>query len=676
MEISYSNYKIKTEVNGLDALLFGGLQLQTIGEKKPLIIVLRGELGTSRALLAMQLLHGITKSLKELNDKSTNGEVIEISDPIFYTQKKSKSNISDMLVDTVISKCINKIIEENAKSKDSTNPQEKGKWPNDLFCQTIFDIPPRISLPLNVSKLDYYLSQEIIVYNSRTNALHVALPTKALSENLSDMSLVIRRRYDNLGDYCPGQCPKETEEKYPTYLSSKDLPKNLSDEFFIVKIWDEEDEGELKQIRHSKLLQKQRIPCLVLDKDYANEDSNIRDKALVVIYVENKDTDLEQYNADMIIEMRNHTDPKTEYLCHQLAIIKSTLQDTAHGWHQYKKRDYGIEVYPSAHVILQRRRHMPKGVLRAQMDILSETYQHYIDSLEEYKGTETLLDFINRSNSQKEDNLKQLYDKFAKTECSEDILENILIGSGNNKSQVTAIIGPPNSYKRHLTLGSTFSACCRGEHTLNILLDKEDNIILQKMICPATIFKDPKEIIKRKCESCIKCYACIHFKEIRMGCISSDEFFYYLIQQLRVSKESTDKNRQIRRIVIDDLQKIEFCFPMIDKDSLFLTGLISICKDYDIDLFILCDKYSDKVEALRAQADNVICTERTPDYDLNIYIEHYFGPSSPSHIWGCHITDIKDLFYCDTETNFQRYRLNSKNIKSFSTYSMEDYWKK
>lgn len=676
MKTSYSNYKIKTEINGFDELLFGGLQLQTIGEKKPLIIVLRGELGTSRALLAMQLLHGITKSLKQLNKHLTNKEVAKISDPIFYTKQKSRSNISDMLVDTIISKCINKIIEENAQDEVSTTPQEKGKWPNNLFCQTIFDVPPRLSLPLNVSELDYYLSQEIIVYNSRTNALHVALPTKALSAKLSDRSLVISRRYDNLGEYCKGQHPKETDEEYPTELSSDDLPDSLSEEFFNVNIWDEENKGELGLKKYAIFLQEQRIPCLVLDKEYSEEDKSIREKALVVIYIENKNTELDEYNADMIIEMRNHTDSQTEYLCHQLAIIKSTLQDTAHGWHQYKKRDYGIEVYPSAHVILQRRRHMPKGVLRAQMDILSETYQHYIDSLKEYKGTETLLDFINRPSSQKEDNLKNIYDKFAKTECTEDILENILINNNDNQSQVTAIIGPPNSYKRHLTLGSTFSACCRGEHTLNILLDKEDNTILQKMICPATIFKAPKEIIKRKCDFCIKCYECIHFKEIRMGCISSDEFFYYLIQQLRVSKESADLHRQIRRIVIDDLQKIEFCFPMIDKDPLFLTGLISICKDYDVDLFILCDKYSNKVEALRAQADNVICTERTPDYDLNIYIEHYFGPSSPSHIWGCHITNIKDLFYCDTESYAERYRLNPKSIKSFSLYSMENYWKK
>ena len=196
------------------------------------------------------------------------------------------------------------------------------------------------------------------------------------------------------------------------------------------------------------------------------------------------------------------------------------------------------------------------------------------------------------------------------------------------------------------------------------------------MICPAAIFNNPKNILKKRCSDCIHCYRCIHFKEIRMGCISSDEFFYYLIQQLRVSNASEDESRVIKRIVIDDLQKIEFCFPMIRKDSLFLTGLISICKDYNVDLFILCDKSSERVQELRAQADNVICTERTPAYDLNIYIERYSGPSSPSHIWGCHVTNIRELFYCDAEENNKKYRINEKSIENFSVYSMESYWEK
>lgn len=668
MKIVYNNQKIETEINGLDELLFGGLQLQNIAEeskkkndceakdtfKKPLIVVIQGELGTSRALLAMQLLHGITKSLRALESNSQEG--IDIADPVFFTTNKSNINVSDMLVDTVISKCISHIVEENAKG-------EKGKWKGDLFCRTIFKVPQSINLPMNLLHLDDYLGQEIIEYNSRTNALHVALPSKALSKNRVDNAMCIPRRYDSLGEYIQ-------EDDVLSALAP------LDKEFFAVRI----PSSKTYLDYYVANLDGKKIPCIVLDKDNApgNEDTDdeLTKNSLVVIYIKKHNTELEDYNADLIIEMRSHTDPDNEYVNHQLSIRKSVLQDTAHGWHLYKKRDYGFEVYPSLHVILQRRRHMPKGVLRAQLDILSKTYQHFIDEQKNFNSISTLANFLSITEQHREENLKGLYENFSRGECPEDILQNILVGNNDSKCQVTAIIGPANTYKRHLMLGGTFSASCRGEHTLNILLDKEDNIILQKMICPATIFRTPKDIINKKCASCIGCYKCIHFKEIRMGCISSDEFFYYLIQQLRVSNESVDESQRIRRIVIDDLQKIEFCFPMIRKDSLFLTGLISICKDYDVDLFILCDKSSEIVQALRAQADNVICTERTPDYDLNIYIEHYSGPSSPSHIWACHVTNIKDLFYCDVESGCKRYRLNEKSIRNFSVYSMEDYWKK
>lgn len=667
MKIKYNNQKIKTEINGFDELLFGGLQLQNLIKEKendnknkvkvesPLTIVIRGELGTSRALLAMQLLHGITKSLRGLEQSEQDG-AIEIDDPVFYTDDKQKINVEDMLLDTVISKCVAKIVEARAKGV-------KGKWMRDQFCKTIFNLPQNLNIPINLQNLDAYVAQEIIEYNSRSNALHLALPSKAFSRSSSNDVLCIPRKYDRLGAYC-------SKEKPPLCLDE------LSEEFFNVHIWSAQDREKTNFEDYCIKSSKGHIPCIVLDKEFDKEDKNLYDKAFVVIYIESNHTDIEQYNADLIIEMRSHTDPTTDYVNHQLSIRKSTLQDTAHGWHLYKKRDYGIEVYPSSHVVLQRRRHMPKGVLRAQLDILSETYQHFIDKKTEFDSISALTEFVGRPDNCREMNLTTLYDNFFKGDCPEDILSDILVGKDDSMSQVTAIIGPANTYKRYLTLGGTFSANSKGAHTLHVLLDKENDIILQKMICPATIFNNPKNILKKRCTDCIHCYQCIHFKEIRMGCISSDEFFYYLIQQLRVSNESEDKSRTIKRIVIDDLQKIEFCFPMIRKDSLFLTGLISICRDYNVDLFILCDKSSEMVQALRAQADNVICTERTSSYDLDIYIERYSGPSSPSHIWGCHVSNIKELFYCDVEKNNKKYRINEKSIKNFSVYSMEDYWKK
>ncbi|MBS6239670.1 MAG: hypothetical protein KH897_15205 [Bacteroides sp.] len=668
MRILYNNQKLKTHIGGLDDLLFGGLHLQTVVQTnmvKPLNIVICGELGTSRSLLAMQMLHGITKSLYKLEDNAGNG--IELDAPVFYTQDKSEENVSDMLVDTVLSQCIGKVIEANITEKTDDKGNEI-TWKGSLFCQTLFRVPPSTTLPIDLSSLDLYVANEILVYNSRTNSLHVGLPSTSVSYKSSDNPLIIERRHSTLGDFY-------YDMQYPIQRLGE-----LSAEFFPVFVKSEKNIKKSGLFNHISGLGNKKIPCLVLDKKYEPSDVVIAEHALVVIYIENSGSDIDKYNADVIIEMRNYTDVRTNYLCNQLSIKKSVLQDTAHGWHQYKKRDYGIEVYPSTHVILQRRRHMPKGIQRAHAGILFETYQYFIDRQKDYNCVSSLSKYIDTYLQSSEEclrkNLDNLYENFSKSDCPEEILNDILVKESDCNSQITAIIGPTNSYKRYLALGGTFSACSHKEHTLHILLDKDDDLILKKMICPATIFKDPDSILQKKCVSCMECYKCIHFKEIRMGCISTDEFFYYLIQQLKVSLEMKDKSQRIRRIVLDDLQKIEFCFPMIDKDSLFLSGLISICKDYAIDLFILCDKSSEKVNALRSNADNVICTDRNSEYNLDIFVERYAGYSSPSHIWGCHVTNIKDLFCCDAESkDKKKYRLNEKNLRGFKVCSLEKYWR-
>lgn len=197
--------------------------------------------------------------------------------------------------------------------------------------------------------------------------------------------------------------------------------------------------------------------------------------------------------------------------------------------------------------------------------------------------------------------------------------------------------------------------------------------MFKRMICPAMIFGAPREFFRCRAKQCFECYKCIHFKEIRMGCISSDEFFYYLMKQLRISREAEDESKRIKRIVIDDLQKIDFCFPMLSGDSLFLTALISICKDAEIDLFILCDKSSQLAQELRVQADNVICTERVGE-EIRFYVERYSGYSDPSRIFGCRVKNIKDLFSCNTDNDQKEYSFNEGCIVGIPVSSMNDFW--
>ena len=56
------------------------------------------------------------------------------------------------------------------------------------------------------------------------------------------------------------------------------------------------------------------------------------------------------FDCDMVIELRNETtEGKEHYFLSYLSIVKSRFQRSALGWHQYKIREKGIEVFPSIH---------------------------------------------------------------------------------------------------------------------------------------------------------------------------------------------------------------------------------------------------------------------------------------------------------------------------------------
>lgn len=87
-EVLFHGQRISTEIDGLDELLFGGQYLHCPNLHKniqqSLSIAIYGDRGTSKSLFAMQLLHGITKSIHQLTfkDKTTNAK-LNILDPFF-----------------------------------------------------------------------------------------------------------------------------------------------------------------------------------------------------------------------------------------------------------------------------------------------------------------------------------------------------------------------------------------------------------------------------------------------------------------------------------------------------------------------------------------------------------------------------------------------------------------
>lgn len=672
MKLFYNHEKISTDILGLDKLLFGGIILQEphitkaqdgtiIGiNGKELIITITGKSGTSRALLAMQLLHGITKNMRLLAQENKTGIGMELANPVFYSDSKDEMNLEDMVLDTLISKCVNSIIEDNI--------QEEKLWNNCDFCSTIFNLNDEEIARKNIkqAQMDLLLSEEVIVYNNRTNALHFVLPHGKDENNCNDTSnLIAHRISDCINDYCK--------------ISGIQKLRHLADEFFPIDF-------QIQGINPNAY-----IPCLVLDINNAQSLNSktvgmLRAKSLVTIFVLNENGPAIQEEPGIIFELRSHEDEVNDYVRHELCIKKSVLQTTALGWHRYKKRDYGIEVYPSVHVLLQRRRHMPKALLRGYSDVLTDTYQQFIDN------NPNKSQYDNYSSEKKQLRWKRLSTIYKTLQEEQNIcklLNSILIDPklepDDMESQVSVIIGEPNSYKRYLSLGGTFSSCCRQEHTLNILFDQEYYTMRKRLVCPTWAFKANKnriscggqssncDVCSSKCRLpfCQLCYKYIHFWDLRMGYISSDEFFYYLLRQIRLFPNPQNRERSgIRRIVIDDIQKIDYCFPLLKEDPLFLPALIAICKDRGIDLCILCDKSASLVKHLRSLADNVICMERLDDKDSRIYIERSFGYNAPSHIFGGKIENIENLFICDN----RKYSLHETSVKPVIVPNMNHFW--
>ena len=55
-----------------------------------------------------------------------------------------------------------------------------------------------------------------------------------------------------------------------------------------------------------------------------------------------------------------------------------------------------------------------------------------------------------------------------------------------------------------------------------------------------------------------------------MGCISADELLYYLEEQLEIYFDK--QGSKIKRIIFDDLQKVDFCFPLLKNNDLFFAA--------------------------------------------------------------------------------------------------------
>lgn len=674
--------KLPTGIRGLDKVLYGGIDVNVLKAlhiggnnipRTPLVIAIKGsEDDNDKSVLAMQMLYGIAQSVEKIKadyQHINNGW----NQPVMYSTYYQTHKLDDMFLDYFISSSLQEILRKKA-SKDANVNLSSNIFTNLLFdssnilCQGI-STNANIPYTAVANKTDAMIGDGIIYYNRRTNSLHVKADLTADDNKYNQVYL---RLFDSINEYSQRYSNKQQDALFYKYTGVHFLPFSMI--------------GNLtySQLTTSIANPKELIAVdLSAYKDLAitkiNGLLNLLHDAKIVILVVDSTAEIPENRVNMMIELSQKVDHK--FVLKYLQITKSDSQDFAPGLHQYKKRDYGIEVYPRKELYLYERRYLQRALVYTHADALTETYQQYMKLQKYYIDTPTTTyeDYEVDIASEENKPFYAIYPKNYMEQMSIDLLNRVfipinplrnLLHKSKNETEfieneymygnagfVTAVIGKANTYKRFLTFGGIFGSACAEDHTLIIMMNKEEMVTRRRLACPA------RPLCGDRDKACRSCYHYIHFMNICMGNITPEEFLYYLERQIEVTYDG-DRKKHIRRIVIDDLQILDFCFPRLN-DGLFLAALAELCREHDIILYILCDISGKMLPPLRALADNVIITQKDKkDGHPLIFVEKFAGyTNTPSKMYCGKVKNVNKLFRCVEKDGINSFELQTNIVE-------------
>lgn len=674
--------KLPTGIRGLDKVLYGGIDVNVLKAlhiggnnipRTPLVIAIKGsEDDNDKSVLAMQMLYGIAQSVEKIKadyQHINNGW----NQPVMYSTYYQTHKLDDMFLDYFISSSLQEILRKKA-SKDANVNLSSNIFTNLLFdssnilCQGI-STNANIPYTAVANKTDAMIGDGIIYYNRRTNSLHVKADLTADDNKYNQVYL---RKFDSINEYSQMYSNKQQDALFYKYTGLHFLPFSMI--------------GNLtySQLTTSIANPKELIAVdLSAYKDLAitkiNGLLNLLHDAKIVILVVDSTAEIPENRVNMMIELSQKVDHK--FVLKYLQITKSDSQDFAPGLHQYKKRDYGIEVYPRKELYLYERRYLQRALVYTHADALTETYQQYMKLQKYYIDTPTTTyeDYETDIASEENKPFYAIYPKNYMEQMSIDLLNRVfipinplrnLLHKSKNETEfieneymygnagfVTAVIGKANTYKRFLTFGGIFGSACAEDHTLIIMMNKEEMVTRRRLACPA------RPLCGDRDKACRSCYHYIHFMNICMGNITPEEFLYYLERQIEVTYDG-DQKKHIRRIVIDDLQILDFCFPRLN-DGLFLAALAELCREHDIILYILCDISGKMLPPLRALADNVIITQKDKkDGHPLIFVEKFAGyTNTPSKMYCGKVKNVNKLFRCVEKDGINSFELQTNIVE-------------
>lgn len=688
MNSKYMYQEVKTNIIGLDRLLLNRLEIPKDGN---VTIVIRGDEIMDRTCFGLQLLYGLGQSYDLLHEKH-DAEPVSLR---FVSACMSKPYLDDLLLDMLITTGVRYLTRRYVGSYMKHDQLNR-------FASAWFDMKEVLclkhteainSLPLREirNETDLLISEEAIYYSLRTNALHFRTGNK----RSDDMNILYPRRYDCIHDYFENVGPLMKllgrDLCYP--LLDVDIQTGVCPNSY-VDIYP--DEVNLVGVDLTSLYEccedEESAYCALLST--LRHYKNVPGRGVFIIIVPGK-ARLPECPVDVLIDMK--TTMRSGYQLQYLSIVSNKLQQSKIGWHQYKRLDRTIEVYPSLHTYFSERQYLQRALVYTHSNVISDTFQQYLNNNAMIGNSNaSYIDYQNTREQVSDRYYEDLYPHDSYDFSLVDILERILLSEssthrrskdlcetdggpdmGSNvvrgyRGGVTAVIGHAHTYKRFLTFGGIFSAALNREHTLLLLLNKDDAMIRRRLSCPA---RRSREV---GCKDCKSCYSYIHFMNICMGNITPDEFIYQLERQIEVAFAC---GKKIKRIVVDEMQIIDYCFPLLSESPLFIAALVAFCRDRGISLYMLCDKRGRSVGTLRAVADNIICTDRDKDGKSLLYIDRFAGYNNiPSKVYCARICKVRDLFECYTRLNDNEerqsfYTLKGNVIEDQSRTSTNDFWK-
>jgi len=259
------------------------------------------------------------------------------------------------------------------------------------------------------------------------------------------------------------------------------------------------------------------------------------------------------YQCDTVIELRGQTQEfaRVHYFLTDLAILKSRFQQSALGWHQYKTHDDGLIVFPSVHFLLHK-------------------HKSLADRLEDSKSPITEVEDVSPRHAvarRDKSFITQLLGR------DQDGRHNLKAGS------CTVLLGPRRCLKTQIT----FDFLRAG----SILASPEPGLLASLIDNQGTIVGQRSCLCERDCKGRMAegngpgdcdntpCYQHVHLLHFPPGCITANEFFSCLEERLRFQEA---QGKAFRRFVFWDLAQLEYRFPLLYRDPMFLPGLMDYLK--------------------------------------------------------------------------------------------------